>query len=60
MNTSPFATWEKFEESKEAMYAFADSPAIMGFLVAISTILFVYWLYTTVSLPASKEDQHVN
>jgi hypothetical protein len=59
MNTSPFNTWEEFEASKEAMYAFADSPAIMGILVVISSILFLYWLYTTISLPASKEDEHV-
>ncbi len=58
MNTSPFANWGEFEASKEAMYAFADSPAIMGFLVLISTILFLYWLYSTVSVPAKKEDEY--
>ena len=57
MNTSPFANWGEFEASKEAMYAFADSPALIGVLVLISAVAFLYWLYATISLPAKNEEE---
>jgi hypothetical protein len=55
MNTNPFSSWSDFEASKDAMYAFASNPAVIGILTIVSAIIFIYWLYTTFSVPGQHE-----
>lgn len=55
MNTSPFTSWSEFEASKDAMYAFADSPVVIGILTVLAVLIFGYWLYSTLAIPEQHE-----
>ena len=60
MNTNPFTSWSDFEASKEAMYAFANHPAVIGIFTVISAVIFFYWLYTTFSVPEHHEHESMD
>lgn len=52
---SPFETFEEFAASKGAIYPFCENTAVMGFLAVVCTVITVYWLYTTYSIPENQE-----
>lgn len=47
---SPFGTWEEFEGAIDgptggAIYTFADRPALIGVMVFVAALIFLYFLY---------------
>lgn len=49
---SPFKTWEAFEGSVDgptggAIYTFADRPALIGILVVVAALVFLYFIYAS-------------
>lgn len=49
---SPFKTWEEFEGSIDgptggAIYTFADRPALIGIMVVVAALVFLYFLYAS-------------
>lgn len=48
--TSPFKTYKEFSEAEGAIYTFANSPAMIGFLLILCTLLLFYFLYKSYTM----------
>lgn len=44
---SPFKSAEEFANAEGAFYTFADRPALIGILLVVSLLIFLYFLYYT-------------
>ncbi len=49
---SPFQGWEEFEGAADgptggAIYTFADRPALIGIMVIVSALIFLYFIYAS-------------
>lgn len=49
---SPFATWEEFEGAVDgstggAIYTFADRPALIGIMIVVAALVFLYFIYAS-------------
>ncbi|MEM9008529.1 MAG: hypothetical protein AAGE59_34090 [Cyanobacteria bacterium P01_F01_bin.86] len=49
---SPFKTWEEFEGAIDgptggAIYTFADRPALIGIMVFVAALIFLYFIYAS-------------
>ncbi|NER85329.1 MAG: hypothetical protein F6K42_38705 [Leptolyngbya sp. SIO1D8] len=56
---SPFKTWEEFEGTIDgptggAIYTFADRPALIGIMVVVSALLFLYFIYASFNISSGK------
>lgn len=52
---SPFKTWEEFEGTVDgptggAIYTFADRPALIGIMVVVAALVFLYFLYASFNI----------
>lgn len=48
--TSPFKTFKEFSEAKGAIYTFTNNPAIVGILIVLSALIFLYFIYASFSI----------
>ncbi|MEB3357308.1 MAG: hypothetical protein VKK04_11330 [Synechococcales bacterium] len=49
---SPFRSWEEFEGAADgptggAIYTFADRPALIGIMVVVAALIFLYFIYAS-------------
>ena len=56
---SPFKTWEEFEGAVDgptggAIYTFADRPALIGIMVVVAALVFVYFIYASFHISGGK------
>lgn len=56
---SPFKTWEEFEGTVDgptagAIYTFADRPALIGIMVVVSALVFLYFIYASFNISGGK------
>ncbi|MEM6425778.1 MAG: hypothetical protein AAGF66_18605 [Cyanobacteria bacterium P01_H01_bin.119] len=56
---SPFQTWEEFEGAIDgptggAIYTFADRPALIGIMVAVAALLFLYFIYASFHISSGE------
>ena len=52
---SPFSTWEEFEGAIDgptggAIYTFADRPALIGVMIFVAALVFIYFLYSAFNI----------
>ncbi|MBE9181662.1 hypothetical protein IQ268_24155 [Oculatella sp. LEGE 06141] len=48
--TSPFSSYQDYYEAEGPIYTFANNPAIIGILVFVSALMFIYFIYFTFTL----------
>ena len=58
---SPFKTWEEFDGALDgptggAIYTFADRPALIGIMVVVAALVFVYFIYASFNMKAGESD----
>ncbi|MEM6522124.1 MAG: hypothetical protein AAF722_22665 [Cyanobacteria bacterium P01_C01_bin.70] len=56
---SPFQTWEEFEGAVDgptggAIYTFADRPALIGIMVVVAALVFLYFLYAAFHISSGE------
>lgn len=56
---SPFQTWEEFEGAIEgdtggAIYTFADRPALIGIMIVVAALAFLYFIYASFNISGGK------
>lgn len=56
---SPFQTWEEFEGAIEgptggAIYTFADRPALIGIMVVVAALIFLYFIYASFHISSGE------
>ncbi len=56
---SPFNTWEEFEGAIDgptggAIYTFADRPALIGIMVVVAALVFLYFLYAAFHISSGE------
>ena len=56
---SPFKTWEEFEGTIDgptggAIYTFADHPALIGIMVVVAALVFLYFLYAAFHISSGE------
>lgn len=56
---SPFQTWEEFEGAIDgptggAIYTFADRPALIGIMIVVAALAFLYFIYASFSISGGK------
>lgn len=56
---SPFQTWEEFEGAIEgptggAIYTFADRPALIGIMVVVAALVFLYFIYASFHISSGQ------
>lgn len=56
---SPFTTWEEFEGAIEgptsgAIYTFADRPALVGIMVVVAALVFLYFIYASFHISSGE------
>lgn len=47
MSTSPFTTYKEFLEAKGPIYTFANNPTMIGFFLALTVLILLYFIYAT-------------
>jgi len=52
--SSPFKTHQEFLNAKGPIYSFGNSPAIIGILLAVSAILFLWFIYASYTIKSGK------
>lgn len=45
--SSPFSTFEEFSAAKGPIYTFANSPGVITFLILLSALISLYFLYAS-------------
>lgn len=56
---SPFNGWEEFEGAVDgptggAIYTFADRPALIGIMVIVAALVFLYFIYAAFQIKAGE------
>jgi hypothetical protein len=54
--TSPFQTYQEFYEAEGAIYTFSHQPAIIGILLIVSALIFLYFIYFSFNVRKSESD----
>lgn len=52
--TSPFKTFKEFSEAEGVSYTFANNPTIVGILIVLSVLVFLYFIYASFSIKKGK------
>ncbi len=47
---SPFSNYQDFYEATGPIYTFADRPALIGILLVVSALIFLYFIYSTYTM----------
>ena len=58
---SPFKTWEEFDGAIDgptggAIYTFADRPALIGIMVVVAALVFIYFIYASFNMRAGESN----
>lgn len=48
--SSPFDNFKEFSKAEGAIYTFANNPTLIGILIAVSALVFLYFIYASFSI----------
>ncbi len=48
--SSPFNSFKEFSEAEGAIYTFANNPTLIGILIILSALVFLYFIYASFSI----------
>ena len=54
--TSPFQSYQEFNEATGPIYTFSDRPAIIAMLLLASVLIFLYFIYSTYTMGKGTTD----
>ncbi|GAB4137745.1 MAG: hypothetical protein Fur0046_12020 [Cyanobacteria bacterium J069] len=53
--TSPFSTFDEFSSADGPIYAFANSPSVVTFLILLSAVISLYFIYASFGMKQDFE-----
>lgn len=48
--SSPFDSFKEFSKAEGAIYTFANNPTLIGILIVVSALVFLYFIYASFSI----------
>jgi hypothetical protein len=48
--TSPFSTYQEYYEAEGPIYTFANNPTLLGVVLVVAALVFIYFLYSTYTI----------